>query len=153
MDSTIVAALIGLLGTIAAPILTIFLARHFQARGRADEGSVIPTTPSSDTNMPGPPLHPGPPPRFTVAGEVIPTIGQDLGIRAENEAELRAFWTEHRLPGNLGWFGPGAPVVSIGRKADRARCRPGDRARLTFVVKERADGTRGTRTVDFDVLS
>lgn len=79
-------------------------------------------------------------PRFTVHGEVIRTIGNDLGIRVQNEGDLRAFWREHRIDTDLDWFGKGPPVVSIGRKEDIAKSKPGERASLTFVVQERAGG-------------
>lgn len=55
-------------------------------------------------------------PRLTVSGEVIPTIGQDIGIRIENEEEARAFWRDHRIETDLDWFGAGAPVLSIRRQ-------------------------------------
>jgi len=91
------------------------------------------------------------PPKLTVTGEVIPTIGKDLGIRVEDIEEIREFWTDQQIGTKLDWFGEGAPVVSIGRKQDIAKCRPGDRASLTFVVEERKDGKRGIRTIAFDV--
>jgi hypothetical protein len=86
---------------------------------------------------------------FTIHGPVIQTKGNDLGIRVRNEAELRAFWRDNQIDTKLDWFGPGAPVISIGRKADIQSCRIGDEARLTFVVEDRADGKRGIKTVKF----
>lgn len=92
-------------------------------------------------------------PQFTATGEVIKTLGQDLGVRVENEAEMREFWRTHEIGTDLGWFGPGAPVVSIGRQKDIASCKPGDRVSITLEVEDRANGKRGTRTVDFRVLT
>lgn len=86
-------------------------------------------------------------------GEVIGTIGKDLGVRVRNEGQLRVFWRDHRIDTDPDWFGEGPPVVSIGRKGDIARCRPGDKVSLTFVVNERAGGKRGIRTVDLEVHS
>ncbi len=57
---------------------------------------------------------------FTIHGRVIQTVGRDLGIRVRNEAELRAFWHINQIDTKLDWFGPGAPVISIGRKIDTA---------------------------------
>src|SRR3954447_21893152 len=91
--------------------------------------------------------------RFTAHGEVIKTVGNDLGIRVRNEAEMREFWRVNQIDTRLDWFGPGAPVVSIGRKQDISRCRPGDEAGITFVAEDRAGGKRGTRTVGFGVRS
>ncbi len=64
-----------------------------------------------------------------------------------------AFWLEHRIDTDLDWFGKGPPVLSIGRKEDAARVKPGQRASLTFVVADRAGGKRGIRTVGFEVSS
>jgi hypothetical protein len=96
---------------------------------------------------------PSPPAQFTVHGEVIKTVGKDLGIRVENENELRRFWKDHQIDTQLDWFDRGAPVCSIGRQKDITRCKPGDRASLTFVVQERQDGKRGIRAIAFDVVS
>jgi hypothetical protein len=91
--------------------------------------------------------------KFTVYGEVIRTAGQDIGVRVQNEAELREFWRLNRIDTKLDWFGPGAPVISIGRRQDIARCKIGDEVSLTFVVEDRAGGKRGIKTVDFEVKS
>jgi hypothetical protein len=91
------------------------------------------------------------PPKLTVNGEVILTIGKDLGLRVEEIEEIRQFWTDQQIGTKLDWFGEEPPVISIGRKQDIARCRPGDRASLTFVVQDRKDGKRGIKTVAFDV--
>jgi len=90
-------------------------------------------------------------PRLTVYGEVIKTVGRDIGIRIENEAEARAFWQKHGIETSLDWFGPGAPVFSIGRQRDIASCQLGDRASLTVEIADRP-GKRGTKTVAFSVL-
>lgn len=92
-------------------------------------------------------------PQFTVNGEVITTIGQDLGVRVENDVELREFWSRNEIDTDLDWFDDGPPVISIGRQADIAACNPGDRVSLTFVTKDRSNGKRGIETVDFTVLS
>jgi hypothetical protein len=84
--------------------------------------------------------------RFTAYGEVIPTRGGDLGVRVENEADIRDFWKQHQIDTDLDWFGPGAPVISIGRKEDIASCRIGDRVSITVQVR------RGIKTVDFSVI-
>jgi hypothetical protein len=91
------------------------------------------------------------PPKLTVTGQVILTIGKDLGLRVEEIEEIRQFWTDQQIGTKLDWFGEGPPVISIGRKQDIARCRPGGRVRLTFVVEDRKDGKRGIRTIAFDV--
>jgi antitoxin component of MazEF toxin-antitoxin module len=91
------------------------------------------------------------PPKLTVTGEVIPTLGKDLGLRVEEVDKIRQFWTAQQIDTKLDWFDDGPPVISIGRKHDIARCRPGDRASLTFAVEERKDGKRGIRTIGFDV--
>jgi hypothetical protein len=90
---------------------------------------------------------------FTVHGELIRTVGSDLGLRVENEHELREFWRDHHIDTKLDWFGSGPPVISIGRKSDIEGCKPGDRASLTFIVERRAEGKRGIRTVAFKVHS
>ena len=92
-------------------------------------------------------------PQFTVYGEVIRAIGQDLGVRVENADEVRDFWQSNRIDTKLDWFDGGSPVVSIGRREDIEVCQPGDRVSLTFVTEDRANGKRGIRTVDFEVLS
>jgi hypothetical protein len=88
---------------------------------------------------------------FTVFGEVIRAGGNALGIRVRNEAELREFWRVNHIDTKRDWFGPGAPVVSIGRKQDIEKCKAGDEASLTFMVEVRAGGKRGTKTVAFQV--
>lgn len=90
-------------------------------------------------------------PSLTVTGEVIATIGRDPGLRVDQITEIHQLWAEQQIATKLDWFGKGPPVVSIGRKQDIARCRPGDRASLTFTVEERRDGKRGIRTIAFDV--
>lgn len=149
MDSTIIAALIGASASIVATLIAIRGHRPGGDRTRND-----PPAPPKKVDHPGRPPKPNPPvdqrPRFTVHGEVIRTIGKDLGIRVENERNLRVFWRDHRIDTDLNWFDDGPPVVSIGRQADVARCKPGDRASLTFVVVDRAGDKRGTRTVDFE---
>ena len=90
---------------------------------------------------------------FTAHGTVIKTVGKDLGIRTRNEAELREFWRANEVNTDLDWFGPGAPVCSIGRARDIEKCRVGDEASLTFEVVDRTGGKRGTRTVNFEVRS
>jgi hypothetical protein len=82
---------------------------------------------------------------------VIRTLGRDLGIRARNEEELRAFWKAHRIDTKLDWFGPGAPVISIGRSRHIERSKAGDEASLTFVVEDKPDGKRRIKTIDFSV--
>ena len=88
-------------------------------------------------------------PEFTASGEVIKTIGNDLGVRVENEVEIRAFWKTHDIDTDLDWFGPGRPVVSIGRQRDIESCRIGDRVSITFEVEDRAGGKRRIRTIGF----
>jgi hypothetical protein len=88
-------------------------------------------------------------PQFTAHGEVIKTIGKDLGVRVENEADIRAFWKTHGIDTDLDWFGPGPPVVSIGRQRDIASCKIGDRVSIIFEVEDRPGGKRGIRTTDF----
>jgi hypothetical protein len=90
-------------------------------------------------------------PQMTVHGEVIRTRGNDLGVRVENEQEIRQFWLDHHVDNKLDWLGPGPPVVSIGRREDIAACKPGDYASLTFVTEDRSNGKRGTRTIEFQV--
>jgi hypothetical protein len=154
MDSTIIAALIGASSSI---IVALIMISHSRAREPGDRHGNGSQKPDPEESRPGRRAEPVPPvtlmPRFTVHGEVIRTVGKDLGIRVENEADLRAFWRDHRIDTDLDWFGKGPPVVSIGRKADMARCKPGDRVSLTFIVEDRAGGKRGTRTVDFGVHS
>ena len=88
---------------------------------------------------------------LTVSGEVIGTIGQDLGLRVDDAEVVRTFWLTRRLDTKLNWLDGGAPVVSIGRAEDIAKCRPGDRASLTLVVEQRKGGKRGTKTVRFEI--
>ena len=90
--------------------------------------------------------------QLTVYGEVIRALGKDIGIRIENEDEAHTFWHVHKIDTKLDWFGPGAPVFSIGRKVDIACCRVGDRVSMTVEVVDR-NGKRGTKTVDFEILS
>lgn len=90
--------------------------------------------------------------KITVTGEVIPAIGKDLGLRVEQAEEMRQFWADQGIGTKLDWFDNGPPVVSIGRKQDISRCKPGDRATITLVVEDRKDGKRGTRTIAFDIL-
>lgn len=92
-------------------------------------------------------------PSFTVFGDVIRTISGDLGVRVENVADLREFWSEHQIDTKFHWLDSGAPVVSIGRADDVAACHPGYRVSLTFGVVDRANGKRGIRTTDFVVLA
>ena len=61
--------------------------------------------------------------QLTVYGEVIATRGSDLGVRVENEQDLRAYWQAHEVDTDADWFGPGAPVLSINRRRDVAACR------------------------------
>ena len=91
-------------------------------------------------------------PRITVTGEIIPAIGRDLGLRVDQAEEMRQFWEAQKIGTKLDWFDSGAPVVTIGRKQDISRCKPGDRATITLIVEDRKDGNRGTRTVSFDIL-
>lgn len=77
------------------------------------------------------------PPKLTETGQVILTNGKDLGLRVEEIEEIRQFWTDQQIVTKLDWFGEGPPLISIGRKQDIARCRPGDRANLTFVAEYR----------------
>ena len=42
-------------------------------------------------------------------------------------------------------------VISIGRKADIARCKIGNRVSITVQVVDRANGKRGIETTDFVV--
>ena len=144
MDSTIIAALIGATASIVVACITVSRTRggHMWPQGGTENG---PTTPfNSNPNPPANEIA-----RFTVHGEVIRTVGKDLGIRVENERALRDFWQNHRIDTDINWFGAGPPVVSIGRSGDVARCKLGDRVDLTFVVVDRAAGKRGIRTVDF----
>lgn len=91
--------------------------------------------------------------QFTAQGVVIRTIGRDLGVRIENEDEMRDFWRTHNIDTDLDWFGPGAPVISIGRKGDIESCRLGDRVSITIQVEDRPNGKRGVRTIDFQVIT
>lgn len=90
-------------------------------------------------------------PNITVTGEVIHTIGQDLGVRVDNADELRAFWATNEIDTELNWFDSGAPVASIGRQQDIAVCAPGDSVSMTLETVDRENG-RGTRTIGFRVL-
>jgi antitoxin component of MazEF toxin-antitoxin module len=90
--------------------------------------------------------------KLTVTGEVIRAIGKDLGLRVDEADVMRQFWADHKIGTKLDWFDAGAPVISIGRKQDISRCKPGDRATITLVVEDRKEGKRGTRTVSFDIL-
>jgi hypothetical protein len=123
-----------------------------------DEGEVAGGGSSGDGPTTGTPVPPPKKPRtvppgarFTANGTVIRAIGKDLGIRVRNEAEMREFWRANEVDTDLDWFGPGAPVCSIGRARDKENCRIGDEASLTFEVVDRAGGKRGTRTVEFEV--
>jgi hypothetical protein len=88
---------------------------------------------------------------FTVFGKVIRTNGNDLGIRVQNEAALRAFWQANEVDTKLDWFGPGAPVFSIGRAQDIKLCQVGGDATLTFITVDRGVEKRGVQTVGFSV--
>ena len=125
-----------------------------------------PAPPPVETKEPGKPKPPsltiekrlirpdsvdGLPAFITVRGEVVGTIGKDLGIRIRNEDEVREFWRANRLTTKLDWAGKGPPLFSIGRKQDRERCKPGDEASMTVEVVQRANGERGTRTIAFEV--
>jgi hypothetical protein len=91
--------------------------------------------------------------QFTGHGEVIKTIGRDIGVRVENEPEMRSFWRTHKIDTDLDWFGPGAPVISIGRQEDIASCTIGDRVSITVQIEDRPNGKRGIKTIDFQVLA
>ena len=54
--------------------------------------------------------------RMVAHGKVIKAYGSDLGVRVDNEAEIREFWRANQMDTKLDWFGPGAPVVSIPAK-------------------------------------
>ena len=117
------------------------------------DGTIPPASPpqkSAGSNN-AKPCTPPPGATFTVRGSVIKTRGRDLGIRARNDAQLRAFWKANRIDTKLDWFGPGAPVISIGRSEDIERCKAGDEASLTFVVEDKSDGKRRIKTIDFCV--
>ena len=136
MDSAIIAALIGASATIgAAWIMT--------RPGKTTDNN--PPPPVGDLILVNP-AH------FTVHGEVIRTIGKDLGIRVRNDKELRQFWRDHQIDTDIDWFDQGRPVYSIGRQEDVARSKPGQQASLTFKVQDRSNGKRGVRTVDFKIL-
>jgi hypothetical protein len=107
--------------------------------------------PGSAASRPEKPKALPPGASFTAYGEVIKAVGKDLGIRVRNEAEIREFWRVNQVDTDLDWFGPGSPVVSIGRKQDVAKCKIGDEAGITFVVEDRAGGKRGIKTVAFEV--
>ena len=113
-------------------------------------------THTPDTNplpIVGKPLkNAGSAPTLTIQGVVVGTIGKDLGIRVENETEVRAFWQEHQIDTQLDWAGTGPPVASIGRKADITSCDPGDEVRMTVKIEDRANGRRGIRTIAFEVV-
>ncbi len=87
---------------------------------------------------------------FTVVGEVVRTISTDIGVRAENAEELRAFWSANQIDTEL-WKAGDVPVIFIGRAADKAACAVGDRVQLTFETVDRSNG-RGIQTVDFRML-
>ena len=91
--------------------------------------------------------------QFTGHGWVIKTIGRDIGVRVENESEMRSFWRTNKIDTELDWFGPGAPVISIGRQAYIAGCEIGDRVTITVEIQDRPNGKRGIRTIDFQVLA
>lgn len=152
MDTTIVGALIGAAATIGAALIMISHSRDRESSQPRRDVSPRPDS-SADRHrrLPGSESPVAQMPRFTVHGEVIRTVGKDLGIRVKNADELREFWQEHRIDTRLDWFGEGPPIASIGRKGDIERCKPGDRASLTFVVEERANGKRGIKTVGFEV--
>ena len=92
-------------------------------------------------------------PQFTVSGEVIRTIAQDLGVRVENAGELREFWRNSEIDTKPDWFDQDEPVISISRQEDIVACKPGDQVSLTFVTEDRSNGKRGIKTVNFEVLS
>jgi len=69
--------------------------------------------------------------RFVAHGKVIKAYGSDLGVRVDNEAEIRQFWRANQVDTKLDWFGPGAPVVSIPGKYV-AGCKIGDDVAITL---------------------
>ncbi len=147
MDPTIVAAVIGAVATIVTPIVAILVTRY-----------PPPWDWKKWLGWPWTPPKPGkkkplgsPPPRITVYGEVVGT-SKALGIRVENEAEMREFWRTYSIATKLDWAGKGPPIASINRQGDIARCKPGDRANLTLEVEDRS-GKRCTKTVAFEVQS
>jgi hypothetical protein len=148
MDSTLIAGIIGAAATIGAAVITVYSRSH-RASGEIEKTTGARTTPSKDA--PGSGTANRNSQQFTVRGEVISTIASDLGIRVENESELREFWRVQRVDTDLDWYGKGPPVVSLGRREDIAKCKPGDYVRLTFVVAERANGKRGIRTVNCEI--
>ena len=91
--------------------------------------------------------------QLTVYGEVIATRGSDLGVRVENEQDLRAYWQAHEVDTDADWFGPGAPVLSINRRRDVAACKIGDRVSLTVETTRRSNGKVGIDTMGFQVLA
>ena len=150
MDSTIIAALIGASASIVVALITVSRSRG-QEQAHPPQNDPSPLSLAVDMTSPSATSEPiqSEMPRFIVHGEVIRTLGKDLGIRVENERELRSFWRDQKMGTDLDWFGEGPPVVSIGRKGDIAICKPGDRVQLTFVVVDRAGKKRGIKTIDF----
>ncbi|WP_406697682.1 hypothetical protein V5E97_02340 [Singulisphaera sp. Ch08] len=90
--------------------------------------------------------------RMVAHGKVIKAYGSDLGVRVENETEIREFWRANQMDTKLDWFGPGAPVVSITAKY-AAGCKVGDKVAITLEVVDRAGGKRGGQPVAFEVRS
>jgi hypothetical protein len=112
---------------------------------------VPPSSPRSSRAITCRPADPTPD-SFTVFGVVVGTLGSNLGIRVENEKELREFWKAHKIDTNMEWAGKGPPVFTVGRRADIEMCKPDDEVKMTIKVDGRKNGTRGVRTIDFDVL-
>jgi hypothetical protein len=152
MDSTILAGLIGGVAAVVAALIAKWPMRDDSTRPTDQRPGQAPPRRGKDSNPAECTDAPvASRPQLTVHGEVIRAIGQDLGLRVHDAEEIRAFWRAHQIDTKLDWFDSGTPVVSLGRKKDIESCKPGDWASLTFVVEDRANGKRGTRTIDFKI--
>lgn len=90
--------------------------------------------------------------RMVAHGKVIKAVGGDLGVRVENEAEIREFWRANQLDTNLDWFGPGSPVISIPAKY-ASGCKIGDEAAITLETANWTGGRRRAKPVAIEVRS
>lgn len=78
---------------------------------------------------------------FTVRGEVIPFIGSQRNIRAQNVEDLRAWWNAEQIDTDLDWE-RSEVLVTVSVQEFVSRCDVGDTVDYTIEPWDRADGRR-----------